>query len=79
MIKWEKPLKLWRKVPEKYQKIIEEINNNIYISRAELAIKLNESQVTIQSRLRKLMKDGLIKRVGPDKGGYWEVIGNKDE
>ena len=62
-----------RKVPEKYQKILEEIKNNTYISRLELATKLNQSPVTIQSRLRKLIKEGLLRRVGPDKGGHWEV------
>ncbi len=63
-----------RKVPEKYQKILEELNNNPYISRIELAAKLNESPVTIQSRLRKLVKEGLVKRVGSDKGGHWKII-----
>ena len=25
----------------------------------------------------KLKKQGVIKRVGPDKGGYWEVLDNE--
>jgi len=29
---------------------------------------------TIQRDLEKLSKEGRIKRVGPDKGGYWLVL-----
>jgi ATP-dependent DNA helicase RecG len=63
-----------RKVPEKYQKIIDVIEKEPYISRRALSLKVNESEVIIQSRLRKLIKEGLIKRIGPDKGGYWQIV-----
>ena len=63
-----------RKVPEKYQKILDELTEKPDISRIELAKKLNEEPTTIQSKLRKLVKDGLIRRIGPDKGGHWEVV-----
>lgn len=66
-----------RKVPEKSQKIIEAIKENPYFSRKELSLRLGKSEDTIQSRLRKLSKEGLIKRVGPDKGGHWEIVGNE--
>ena len=68
------PKKSPRKVPEKYQKIIAAIKENPYLSRKELSLKLGESEETIQSRLRKLSKEGLIKRIGPDKGGHWEIL-----
>ena len=63
-----------RKIPEKYQKIINELKAKPDISRTELAQRLNEEQTTIQSKLRKLVKDGFIRRTGPDKGGHWEVL-----
>lgn len=63
-----------RKVPEKYQKILNELRVEPNISRIELAQKLNEEQTTIQSKLRTLVKEGFIRRVGPAKGGYWEII-----
>jgi len=28
----------------------------------------------IEVNLNKLKEKGLLKRIGPDKGGYWEVI-----
>ena len=63
-----------RKVPEKSQKIIAALKENPYSSRRDLSLKLGESEDTVQSQLRKLVKDGLIKRIGPDKGGHWEVL-----
>jgi ATP-dependent DNA helicase RecG len=35
-------------------------------------LKLSEDDVKYQ--IKKLKDKGIIKRVGPDKGGYWEVI-----
>jgi ATP-dependent DNA helicase RecG len=69
----EKSQKSTRKVPEKYQKIINIIKENPQISRKELALKLGETEETVQSRLRKLVKESFIYRVGPDKGGHWEI------
>ncbi|HLD04776.1 MAG TPA: RNA-binding domain-containing protein [Candidatus Nanoarchaeia archaeon] len=68
------PEKSTRKVPEKYQKILDELIAKPDISRNELSKKLKEEPTTIQSMLRRLVKDGLIKRVGPDKGGSWKVL-----
>jgi len=62
-----------QKVPEKYQKILNELILKPSISRNELAKKLKEEPTTIQSLLRKLVKEGLIRRIGPAKGGHWEV------
>jgi len=67
------PQKSPSKIPEKSQKIIDSITENPEITRKELAEKLEETEDTIQSRLRKLIKSHIIKRVGPDKGGHWEV------
>jgi ATP-dependent DNA helicase RecG len=29
----------------------------------------------VERNIKKLQEKGLLKRVGPDKGGRWEVIG----
>ncbi|MBI2548842.1 hypothetical protein HYW21_05825 [Candidatus Woesearchaeota archaeon] len=47
------------------------------MKKKELVQKLGEREETIQSRLRKLVKEGVIKRVGPDKGGYWKILKGK--
>ncbi len=36
---------------------------------------MNEQQnIEFQSQLCKLKKEGIIKRIGPAKGGKWEVV-----
>jgi len=47
-------------------------NNNITTS--ELAEKLKLTRRTIARYINKLKDKGVLKRIGPDKGGYWEII-----
>lgn len=28
----------------------------------------------VEKQLAKLKQDGILRRIGPDKGGHWEVI-----
>jgi len=53
--------------------IINEINKNKKISFDELAIILKVARRTIIRDIEKLKEKGKILRIGPDKGGYWEV------
>jgi predicted HTH transcriptional regulator len=56
------------------QKILELIRNNPKITRKELAKKIgNITEDGIKYNIEKLKKEGKIKRVGPAKGGHWEV------
>ena len=32
----------------------------------------------IQYHIKRLKSMGLLKRIGPDKGGYWQVMGHRD-
>ena len=41
---------------------------------SDLATELDTTTRTIERNLKTLQKEGKIKRVGPDKGGHWEVI-----
>ena len=56
------------------QKILEQIKLNPYISREELAEVCGVTTDGIKYNIRKLRESGVIKRVGPDKGGHWEVV-----
>ena len=56
------------------QKIIEAIMGNSNISIEELAVICGLSRDGINYNIRNLKKQGIIRRVGPDKGGHWEVI-----
>ena len=55
------------------EKIIELLRNNPNLSRSDLSVILKLSEDGIQYHLNDLKKKGIIKRVGPDKGGHWEV------
>jgi ATP-dependent DNA helicase RecG len=56
------------------QKIMSLIRHNPQITRQELAIELAMTDSGIKYHLRKMQANGLIGRVGPDKGGHWEVL-----
>ncbi|MBI2629851.1 putative DNA binding domain-containing protein [Candidatus Pacearchaeota archaeon] len=58
------------------QKILVLIRENPEITRRELAEKIGITEDGIKFNLNQLKKQGRIKRIGPDKGGSWEV---KDE
>ena len=47
------------------------IKANPKISKIKMAEKLNVSKATIERTIKASKK---IKRVGPDKGGHWEII-----
>ena len=69
-----RPLKTSEKTSEKTRdKMIRLIKDNTKITIEELAQKIGKTTRTIEIHLNKLKEDGLIKRVGPDKGGHWEI------
>ena len=48
------------------------IKENPSISRKELSEKLDINPSAIQKHIQKLKSEGLIERMGGDKGGYWK-------
>ena len=61
--------------PETALQIINEIRNNPNVTLSEIAEKIGVSRRWIASNMRNLQDTGVVKRVGPNKGGYWEIIG----
>ncbi|MEW6614641.1 MAG: winged helix-turn-helix transcriptional regulator [Thermodesulfobacteriota bacterium] len=55
------------------EKIIAVMKNNPKVTRHDIASLLGTSPNTIKVHIAKLKKEGRLKRIGPDKGGYWEV------
>ncbi len=55
-------------------KILDAIRQQPTIIRMELAEVLQLSGKAIEKNLSILKQEGLLRRVGPDKGGRWEVI-----
>lgn len=56
------------------ERLIELLKANPNLSRSDLATLLKLSEDGVKYQIKKLKDKGIIKRVGPDKGGYWEVI-----
>ena len=57
------------------KEIIELIRSNNSITRKQMADTIQTISVDgIKYNLRRLQELGVIRRVGPDKGGYWEVL-----
>lgn len=54
--------------------IVELMRNNGKISRKDLVLILGTTEGSIRHNLKKLQEEKIIRHVGPDKGGYWEVI-----
>lgn len=63
-----------KKQGETKEKIIELIRNNPYITQKEMRELLGLSQSGIEYQIKNLKQDGVIKRVGGDRGGHWEVV-----
>jgi len=58
--------------------ILKLIEVNPKITRDELAKKTGLSVRGIEWNLKKMKDQNIIRRIGPDKGGYWEII-NKNK
>jgi ATP-dependent DNA helicase RecG len=56
------------------ENILASISKNSTISTKELAAKCSLSERQVQRIMTKLKEQGIIRRVGPDKGGHWEII-----
>ena len=56
------------------QKIIDMIKEDPYISTSKMAEIIGVDRRNIARNIKKLQEQGVVRRVGPDKGGFWEVI-----
>lgn len=56
------------------KKIYTLIEKNPSISKGSMAKTGNLTKKTVEYNLEKLKAKGFIKRIGPAKGGHWEVV-----
>ena len=54
--------------------IVDIILNNPDVTISQIAARLGLNPRGIDKHLKRLRDQGIIRRVGPDKGGHWEVI-----
>ena len=61
-------------VNDRQNNIINAIKINKTVTIDHLSEKCNVTRLTVIRDLKKLKEQNIIKRIGPNKGGYWEVI-----
>lgn len=66
--------KVGEKLSENRQKILESIQLNPKVSQKKLAETLGIATKNIETNITYLKKHGYLKRVGPAKGGHWELL-----
>jgi Fic family protein len=59
---------------KKWSEVLELIKENPKITRTELSNKLGINPSAIQRHIQKLKTEGIIERIGGDKGGCWKII-----
>jgi ATP-dependent DNA helicase RecG len=64
-------------VTEGESEILFLISQNSRITQIEIAAKLGVSRKTVSARIKALKEKGLIRRVGSDTKGHWEVLAGK--
>jgi len=65
---------LGEKLGENEIKIIKLMKENKYVTTKELSEYIKISTTAVDNNISKLKKKGVLRRIGPAKGGYWEVI-----
>jgi len=70
---------VWRAKEETRGKILSLIAENPYLTMDGMAEKIGITSYGIEWQLRKLKESGLIKRTGPKKGGYREIVKSEDK
>lgn len=73
------PPKMTGKTPGKMTgkmtgKILSLLRDNPALAIPDLAEALGKSERTVERKIQELRQSGLLKRIGPAKGGYWEII-----
>jgi len=56
------------------QKILDSMREQTSVTIKELSEKLGISDRAVKKNITKLKERGLLKRIGPDKGGHWEIV-----
>ncbi|ODS38212.1 MAG: hypothetical protein A7315_12785 [Candidatus Altiarchaeales archaeon WOR_SM1_79] len=59
---------------ENQKKILTLVRTNPYVSKKEMSENIGISTTAIDKNISSLKKKGILKRIGPAKGGYWEVV-----
>lgn len=62
------------KVNANQKKILAYLKNNPYATMDELSETIGIAKKNIFNNMKKLQENGLLRRVGADKNGWWDVV-----
>jgi len=65
--------KVTKRVTENQKKILNNIEENPYITTQQLSEKVGISDRKIKENIKKLKANNILERIGPAKGGYWKI------
>ena len=65
--------KVGEKLTKNQESIIRFLKENTRLSIKGLSEKVGIAEKNIEANLSKLKQKGILKRIGPDKGGHWEI------
>ena len=63
-----------QKITLKQLTVLNIIRENPFITRDKLADKLKINVSAMRKHIDALRRKGFLERVGPDKGGHWEIV-----
>ncbi|MDY3070422.1 MAG: winged helix-turn-helix transcriptional regulator [Parabacteroides sp.] len=66
--------KVGRKANKVGRKIIALLSQNNSLSAAALAGLIGITPKAVEKHIAKMKAEGILKRIGPDKGGHWLVV-----
>jgi ATP-dependent DNA helicase RecG len=58
------------------EKILALLSENPHATTADLLVETGLSASGVEKNIRELKAAGRLRRIGPDKGGHWEVVGD---
>lgn len=61
------------KLTKSERMVLDEIKNNQFTGADNISKKINVTKRTVERSLKSLKEKGVIERIGPDKGGHWEI------
>ncbi len=70
----EKLTEIREKKMKSREKIISLLSQDNSLSAAALAERIGITPKAVEKHIAKMKAEGILKRVGPDKGGHWQMI-----
>ena len=67
-------VKTVEKTTRTVEKILKILSNTPSITARDMSEILGLSRRGVEEQIKSLKQKGVIRRIGPDKGGHWEVI-----